>query len=338
MNKKIKIWLFTLILFNLSHRGAVAMESDPDLISEDTPQSSTSKKPLITDANKKRKAEANEEHQDLQIGGEKRKKEGPEIIQSYEVILNKKLYTILIEFDNELMHPDQNIDNGLQIFSKKLMIKGEKCDIQKEKIQDWWIKKLEFTATPIKDEGLPYLISGNFLNLTSLSLHDQKISNNGIFSLVKCDNFKSNLTYLDLSRNDIRVKGAEEIATKFSNLKILKLYDNKIGDSGLLKIANGSLTKLESVDLYKNNISDQGLFSLSNRNNLPNLKILNLSNNWNIQNQISYEGLKILINGNNLPKLKIVDLRENCINKLEQEEINKSKEKGINIIFKNTKK
>ena len=75
----------------------------------------------------------------------------------------------------------------------------------------------------------------------------------------------SNLEILDLWENNIGDKGCIALSNYLPcNLKGLVLADNKIGDYGAIALSSSLPSMLEYLELWRNNIGDDGAIALCN--------------------------------------------------------------------------
>lgn len=209
-------------------------------------------------------------------------------------LLNKKYIEsqkgydlILILFDH-----DFEIDKKLKLSDQDLGIYGLEhlCNYKFSKV-----KNLDLNTNNITSSGMRYLPFTHFPMLSILNLSDNNLGDVSIKYLSRC-NF-SGLKKLDLSMNGISDKGMEFFPRCcFKGLSELNLALNsiKFGIKFLVPF-----NKLENLDLNSNEIENDSLINL---NSLPNLIILNLSNN-----ELSDECVKFLIKCN-LEKLKEIEL------------------------------
>ena len=115
------------------------------------------------------------------------------------------------------------------------------------------------------------------------------------------------ISFINLSRNNIGSLGCVEIAKLFDNLNCqlrgLNLLGNNIDDEGVKQLSNVIVnSQLSSLNLGRNNITDKGVKQLSNVLKNSQLSSLNL-----MANNMTDEGVKqlsnVLVNNNKLRRL-----------------------------------
>ena len=176
------------------------------------------------------------------------------------------------------------------------------------------LKVLDISDNNISNQGLHILASGKWLLLENLNLRNTFITAEGMESLVspsKCPNLK----VLNLSDNSLQNEGLEVFSfakwpllenlnlkntkiketgirgitkPKWPNLKTLDVSENFIYDTGLVILSSGNWPQLENLSLQKISIGETAIGSMMDIAKWPNLKALNISDNF-----IS-EGLKVL--------------------------------------------
>eukprot|EP00286_Rhodomonas_abbreviata_P001294 CAMPEP_0181290074 /NCGR_PEP_ID=MMETSP1101-20121128/1224_1 /TAXON_ID=46948 /ORGANISM="Rhodomonas abbreviata, Strain Caron Lab Isolate" /LENGTH=1392 /DNA_ID=CAMNT_0023394343 /DNA_START=102 /DNA_END=4280 /DNA_ORIENTATION=- len=125
------------------------------------------------------------------------------------------------------------------------------------------LRRLELSSADIGMPGMKQLCTV-FTRLTKLEvllLHDNHIGDQGVTGLSKGLKGMTQLTQLDLSKNEVRLRGAQELAwsigrlSKLSGLSLLHLNvsDNPIEEDGAVQIAHSVkyLTALHTLNLNK---------------------------------------------------------------------------------------
>jgi Ran GTPase-activating protein (RanGAP) involved in mRNA processing and transport len=121
--------------------------------------------------------------------------------------------------------------------------------------------------------------------LQNLSLSNNSIDNKGAIALARSFYNISDLKYLSLNHNTIGNEGASALADSFQYIKQLtelNLIGNNIGNNGAIALADSlKYIQLKYLRLHNNKISDTGAIKLVN--SFPNnnkLNILDLSHNY----------------------------------------------------------
>ena len=124
-------------------------------------------------------------------------------------------------------------------------------------------KYLHLSSNKITSVGA--LILADALNdnktLEELVLDDNRVCDDGVYSLVKTLSIKNNiLKKLSLGNNGITNEGAKQLAQMIKTNKILtclKLYQNEITDGGIQILADAiekHNTTIEVLDLFENKL------------------------------------------------------------------------------------
>jgi Ran GTPase-activating protein (RanGAP) involved in mRNA processing and transport len=191
-------------------------------------------------------------------------------------------------------------------FSNKLDISKSIYDFRNYNIIKIEIIKIKVTNEMLKI--VKYLILNNMVKELIINFNNIGPNIKEILSNLLLKNEKNLLNSLDLSHNNIRNNGVEELAqlTCLTELTSLKLRHNNIFNYGATIIANTLLKFLTSIDLSHNMIGSEGVTSLAAV--MSELKELNIANN-----RIGSEGAtslaKALINNINLTNLNIASNR-----------------------------
>ena len=132
-------------------------------------------------------------------------------------------------------------------------------------------------------------------------------------AVVHCIKRVQQISFIDLSSNNIGSLGCVEIVKLFDNtncqLRELNLAYNDIGDEGVKQLSNVlENSQLSSLDLSVNDIGDEGVKQLSNVLENSQLSSLNLGHN-----NIGDEGVKQLSNGLKNSQLSSLNLEDNNI-------------------------
>lgn len=153
----------------------------------------------------------------------------------------------------------------------------------------------------LKDEGIKLIIESKKLdNLLGLSLEDQNITIDGAKVISENNGFQ-NLRYMNLSNNEIRDEGIKYLSDSLN------------------------FPSLESLILEDVGMTNVGAEYLSKNNELSSLRILSLSNNYEIIYEKKIEsgsyvsipvgssgitglGVKFILESNNLPNLEALSL------------------------------
>ena len=162
-----------------------------------------------------------------------------------------------------------------------------------------------------------------FVNhLNTLEMSNNRLTNNSIetlfYNIKQNDNLLRNLIKLNLSFNDIREKGIENlinfIEDKSCQLENLNLEGNNLGDKNInnlcITISQYLANRLNHINLGKNKITknaEEGLLAITGK--CSELVVLILRNNQ-INNFLA---AKIVVNLKSLYSLKILDLSWNLI-------------------------
>jgi V8-like Glu-specific endopeptidase len=165
----------------------------------------------------------------------------------------------------------------------------------------------------ICDMGLYFISKGNFIQLQILDVSINNITHQGVKYLADAT-FKHSLIDLNISGNSLGNKGIQFLC--FSKLIQIKKLDISLnnGDSiSARHLMNGQLNYINELYLFSNSLLSVGVQFLMNSKFIPNLKILDLSNN-----EIGNNGCLFIAKGS-LISLEILNLSNN---KIENEGIN----------------
>lgn len=136
------------------------------------------------------------------------------------------------------------------------------------------LEKLNLDGNNIKDGPLTRGLSS--MNLKSLSLMNNSIGTVGVTSITS---YLQDLTYLNLSSNQIKDTGATNIANSLPpRLKYLNLENNSIGPRGGKRLARSRIPGIIELYLGGNNLGDSGARHFT-RISSGNLEVLDLSDN-----------------------------------------------------------
>ena len=114
---------------------------------------------------------------------------------------------------------------------------------------------LDLTGRKIGNEGLKMLSKINFINLQSLNLSRNEISNIETLQDLNLHKIKK----IDLSYNNIiDISPLEEALKNMPRLVNIKLNNNLIQNVGIIK-KGGAFTKLEKINLENNKISQKNI-------------------------------------------------------------------------------
>jgi len=146
----------------------------------------------------------------------------------------------------------------------------------------------------ITDEGIKeWANSSNVTlkNIKSLSLSDNKLTDDSLVDFVKSSNFPQ-LESLDIGWMEAGNKTAMAmgISDTLPCLKKLDLERSYVDAEGIRSLIGGKIAEnLEELNLAANKFGDEGVSIIAGTSNLRNLKVLNLS-----QNMIGDEGAKAI--------------------------------------------
>lgn len=171
---------------------------------------------------------------------------------------------------------------------RELGIKGLKYLIDNNDFSK--VIKLNLGDNELNDEAMKLFSKGNFVNLNSLDLGGNKLGSDGLKNLKKTK-FTNNLQKLNLEKNAIGDYGVSELSEiKFFNLIEIDLSRNNISFLGFYIILNANWSNLEVLKLNENYIGDDGL--LLPRKNSYKLKELQIKNNNIINKDLAQRKLK----------------------------------------------
>ncbi len=173
-------------------------------------------------------------------------------------------------------------------------IGNEALKILSESSQLLKLEVLKLGVNFITDEGIKeWANSSNVTlkNIKSLSLSDNKLTDDSLVDFVKSSNFPQ-LESLDIGWMEAGNKTA--IAIGMSDtlpcLKKLDLERSYVDAEGIRSLIGGKIAEnLEELNLAANKFGDEGVSIIAGTSNLRNLKVLNLS-----QNMIGDEGAKAI--------------------------------------------
>jgi Leucine-rich repeat (LRR) protein len=150
------------------------------------------------------------------------------------------------------------------------------------------VEDLDLSTNNLGAEGIRAIAAAHLPNLRSLRLSRTRPGESGIRSL--CDSGSlSELRSLSLSGNNLYspVRALRSGSEALANLRVLDLSENRLGDEGVMDIAQDSrrnylrtqLRNLAHLDLSENQIGDVGADALMNSPHLESIVFLNLSKN-----------------------------------------------------------
>jgi Ran GTPase-activating protein (RanGAP) involved in mRNA processing and transport len=156
------------------------------------------------------------------------------------------------------------------------------------------LEVLKLGVNFITDEGIKeWANSSNVTlkNIKSLSLSDNKLTDDSLVDFVKSSNFPQ-LESLDIGWMEAGNKTAMAIGISdtLPCLKKLDLERSYVDAEGIRSLIGGKIAEnLEELNLAANKFGDEGVSIIAGTSNLRNLKVLNLS-----QNMIGDEGAKAI--------------------------------------------
>jgi hypothetical protein len=134
-------------------------------------------------------------------------------------------------------------------------------------LQDLYLERMNIGANECT--AVVNLLRSTTTELRTLNLYINNIDDVGVDALVDALLANSNLGFLDLSRNQITVRGCQRLAALLenpnSNLESLDIATNNIGNEGAQMVANALATnrKLKTLYLHSNGITAEGWSSFS---------------------------------------------------------------------------
>ena len=173
-------------------------------------------------------------------------------------------------------------------------IGDEALKILSESSQLLKLEVLKLGVNFITDEGIKeWANSSNVTlkNIKSLSLSDNKLTDDSLVGFVKSSNFPQ-LESLDIGWMEAGNKTAMAIGISdtLPCLKKLDLERSYVDAEGIRSLIGGKIAEnLEELNLAANKFGDEGVSIIAGTSNLRNLKVLNLS-----QNMIGDEGAKAI--------------------------------------------
>ena len=173
-------------------------------------------------------------------------------------------------------------------------IGDEALKILSESSQLLKLEVLKLGVNFITDEGIKeWANSSNVTlkNIKSLSLSDNKLTDDSLVDFVKSSNFPQ-LESLDIGWMEAGNKTAMAIGISdtLPCLKKLDLERSYVDAEGIRSLIGGKIAEnLEELNLAANKFGDEGVSIIAGTSNLRNLKVLNLS-----QNMIGDEGAKAI--------------------------------------------
>ena len=173
-------------------------------------------------------------------------------------------------------------------------IGNEALKILSESSQLLKLEVLKLGVNFITDEGIKeWANSSNVTlkNIKSLSLSDNKLTDDSLVDFVKSSNFPQ-LESLDIGWMEAGNKTAMAmgISDTLPCLKKLDLERSYVDAEGIRSLIGGKIAEnLEELNLAANKFGDEGVSIIAGTSNLRNLKVLNLS-----QNMIGDEGAKAI--------------------------------------------
>ncbi len=182
-------------------------------------------------------------------------------------------------------------------------IGDEALKILSESSQLLKLEVLKLGVNFITDEGIKVWANSStasLKNIKSLSLSDNKLTDDSLVDFVKSSNFPQ-LESLDIGWMEAGNKTAVAVGVsdKLPCLKKLDLERSYLDAEGVRSLLSGKIAEnLEELNLAANKFSDEGVRIIAETSNLRNLKVLNLS-----QNMIGDEGAKSIGTSNQLSGL-----------------------------------
>jgi Leucine-rich repeat (LRR) protein len=173
-------------------------------------------------------------------------------------------------------------------------IGDEALKILSESSQLLKLEVLKLGVNFITDEGIKVWANSSIVslkNIKSLSLSDNKLTDDSLVDFVKSSNFPQ-LESLDIGWMEAGNKTAIAIGSsdKLPCLKKLGLERSYLDAEGVRSLLGGKIAEnLEELNLAANKFSDEGVRIIAETSNLKNLKVLNLS-----QNMIGDDGAKAI--------------------------------------------
>ena len=192
---------------------------------------------------------------------------------------------------------------------------------------------LEAEGNHIHTEGLTALSERHRPHLQHLSLHDNNIEDDGLFSFIRSNNTPA-LRYLDISSNPITPAGIHALTTlecpletlhiggtycdrkslqtlttspQMSALQALDLSHLEIAPKELCEVVHTmQLPALQKLDLSWNNLSDEDVEYLTRCPIISRLQQLELS-----LNKLTERGMNTLAQATSIQSLKVLEL-QNC--------------------------
>jgi len=170
----------------------------------------------------------------------------------------------------------------------------EALKILTESSQFLKLEVLKLGVNFITDEGIKEWANSSKVtlkNIKSLSLSDNKLTDDSLVDLVKSSNF-AQLESLDIGWMEAGNKTVTAIGTS-DNLPCLKKLDlerSYVDAEGIRLLIDGKVAEnLEELNLAANKFGDEGVRIIAGASKLKNLKVLNLS-----QNMIGDDGAKAI--------------------------------------------
>ena len=174
-------------------------------------------------------------------------------------------------------------------------IGNEALKILTESSQLLKLEVLKLGVNFITDEGIKEWANSSKVtlkNIKSLSLSDNKLTDDSLVDLVKSLNFPQ-LESLDIGWMEAGNKTVTAIGTSDNLLPCLKKLDlerSYVDAEGIRLLIDGKVAEnLEELNLAANKFGDEGVKIIAGASKLKNLKVLNLS-----QNMIGDDGAKAI--------------------------------------------
>ena len=183
-----------------------------------------------------------------------------------------KMCDIDVKLATSIANHSKNITSLLLVGEKKLGVDGVRA-IACGNLTN--LTMLDLRHCFFGDEGVRELCCGNLQQLKTLKLESNDLYSYSAHFLAESN--LNSLTSLNLDSNSIGQKGAKLLAQGRLNLLELHLYNNRIGNEGVIAIGKSqSLSNLQLLDLRYNNLENEAVKELTN---LLHLRLVFLNGN-----------------------------------------------------------